>query len=365
MLIDRAEQQLSRFKRGEMRARELEEWVRPIRNAYLMYIGAGAVAAGGIISLFRSLPTIVRSIRSGLADFRQAAGGRASILRTERDLSMKFVGAGLVALVLAILVAPTLHMNVAGAVLIVIFGFLFVTVSSRLTGEIGSSSNPISGMTVATLLVTCLFFLLKGWTGPAYFVTALSVGAVVCIAASNGGTTSQDLKTGHLVGATPKYQQIAILMGTAVSALMLGPILLGLNDSATVYVPAAKVAPGLHAPAELKLRRTETLPRSQFKDNTNTFRVWHKHDLDGAPPEDYLGDVMGDLNSRRGRVEGLEPRGNAQAVRARVPLATMFGYATDLRSMTQGRATFTMQFDRYEEAPQSVAGEIVSAAQAT
>lgn len=263
-----------------------------IRNAYLMYIGAGAVAAGGIISLFRSLPTIVRSIRSGLTNFRNAAAGHSSLLRTERDLSMQFVAIGVVVLIVAILVAKPLHMNVAGAVLIVIFGFLFVTVSSRLTGEIGSSSNPISGMTVATLLVTCLFFLLKGWTGPAYFVTALTVGAVVCIAASNGGTTSQDLKTGFLVGATPRYQQIAILIGTTVSALVLGPILLGLNDSAAVYVPAARIAPSLRAPAESKLERTETLPRSHFKDAT-IFRVWHKPDEVGGPAGKYLVDDAG------------------------------------------------------------------------
>ena len=160
------------------------------------------------------------------------------------------MAAGILALILAILAAPSLHMNILGAVLIVVFGFLFVTVSSRLTGEIGSSSNPISGMTVATLLLTCLVFLIVGWTGGTYYVTALSVGGIVCVAASNAGATSQDLKTGFLVGATPKYQQIAILIGATVSALVLGPILLGLNNTATVYVPAAQVAPGLHAPAD-------------------------------------------------------------------------------------------------------------------
>ena len=133
--------------------------------------------------------------------------------------------------------------SLLGAFLIVAFGFLFVTVSSRLTGEIGSTSNPISGMTVATLLLTCLIFLLVGWTGPNYFVTALSIGGIVCIASSNGGTTSQDLKTGFLVGATPRLQQIAILIGALASALVLGPILLKLNDSYTVYVPAVTFAP--------------------------------------------------------------------------------------------------------------------------
>src|SRR4029077_11442371 len=134
-----------------------------------------------------------------------------------------------------------------------------VTVSSRLTGEIGSSSNPISGMTVATLLLTCLIFLVAGWTGTAYYVTALSVGGIVCVAASNGGSTSQDLKTGFLLGATPKYQQIAILIGAAASALALGPILLRLNTAGTVYVPAAQVAAGLHAPADVTLGATEKI----------------------------------------------------------------------------------------------------------
>ncbi|HET9528987.1 MAG TPA: OPT/YSL family transporter, partial [Blastocatellia bacterium] len=136
-----------------------------------------------------------------------------------------------------------LQYNIIGALLIVAFGFLFVTVSSRLTGEIGSSSNPISGMTVATLLLTCLIFLLIGWDTPAYYITALSIGGIVCIAASNGGTTSQDLKTGFLVGGTPRLQQIAILFGAGASALILGPILLSLNDAATVYVPRTTIEP--------------------------------------------------------------------------------------------------------------------------
>ena len=154
-------------------------------------------------------------------------------------------------------------MNLLGALLIVLFGFLFVTVSSRLTGEIGSSSNPISGMTVATLLLTCLIFLLLGWTGRRYYVTALSVGAIVCIAASNGGTTSQDLKTGFLVGATPRLQQIAILIGALASALLLGPILLKLNEAATVYVPgrAARAARRSRRRVDERARRERTPER--------------------------------------------------------------------------------------------------------
>ncbi|MEP6903276.1 MAG: oligopeptide transporter, OPT family [Actinomycetota bacterium] len=217
-----------------------------IRGAYILYIGAGAVATAGIISLFRSLPTIWSGLKSGLADLR--GGGTdvdgASLPRTDQDLSMKYVVIGVIALIAAIMLFPQLGLSVftnpivsfLGALLIIILGFLFVTVSSRLTGEVGSSSNPISGMTVATLLITCLVFLLLGWTAPnPYFVTALSIGGIVCIAASNGGTTSQDLKTGFLVGGTPRRQQIAILLGALASALVLGPILLLLNDNGTVY----------------------------------------------------------------------------------------------------------------------------------
>lgn len=210
-----------------------------IQADYILYIGAGAVAAGGVISLFRSLPVIWHGIKGGLADLRRGSGAKedeSKLPRTDQDLSIKFVIAGILALIVVITFVPALKMNLLGAILIIVFGFLFVTVSSRLTGEIGSSSNPISGMTVATLLFTCLVFLLVGWTAPdPYFVTALSIGGIVCIAASNGGTTSQDLKTGFWVGGTPKKQQIAILVGATASALLLGPILLELNKSGTVY----------------------------------------------------------------------------------------------------------------------------------
>src|ERR1700730_10171805 len=210
-----------------------------VRNAYVLYIGAGAVAAGGIISLFRSLPMVWHGIKGGFADLLGKHGPRENALRTDRDLSMRFVIIGCLAIIAVIMAVPQLNLrgNLLGAFLIVLFGFLFVTVSSRLTGEIGSSSNPISGMTVATLLLTCLVFLIVGWTGPHYFVTALSIGGIVCIAASNGGTTSQDLKTGFLVGSTPKFQQIAILFGALASALTLGSVLLFLNNAYTVYVP--------------------------------------------------------------------------------------------------------------------------------
>lgn len=203
---------------------------------YVLYIGAGAVAAGGIISLFQSLPTIFHGAKSGL---KSLLGKNDEVensgLRTEQDLPFSFVIIGTLLMVLGLWFAPALHINLLSAVMIVLFGFLFVTVSSRLTGEIGSSSNPISGMTVATLLLTCLIFLAVGWIGPEHRVGALSIAAVVCIAASNGGTTSQDLKTGFLVGATPKFQQIGLLIGALTSSIVIGYSLILLNDASTVY----------------------------------------------------------------------------------------------------------------------------------
>jgi putative OPT family oligopeptide transporter len=268
-----------------------------IRGAYILYIGAGAVAAGGLISLFQSLPTIWHGLKGGLRDIgigRSPGAGSTAVARTDRDLSMKFVGIGIIVLIAAVMLArEALHMNILGALLIIVFGFLFVTVSSRLTGEIGSSSNPISGMTVATLLFTCLIFLLVGWTGGTYYVTALSVGAIVCIAASQGGTTSQDLKTGFLLGATPKYQQIAILAGSLLSAFLLGPILLKLNDTATVYVPVAKVAPaGLQTDAS-KLAKREPLVGPQARDDANSYLVWQKTDEVGGPAGKYFVNASG------------------------------------------------------------------------
>ncbi|MGH7957971.1 MAG: OPT family oligopeptide transporter, partial [Opitutaceae bacterium] len=267
-----------------------------IYRAYILYIGAGAVAAGGVFSLVQALPTIVHGLRGGLADLglsrREAIG--EGVPRTDRDLPMKFVGIGIFVLIALIVIAPTLHMNLLGAVLVVVFGFVFVTVSSRLTGEIGSSSNPISGMTVATLLFTCLVFLLVGWKGGPYYVTALSIGGIVCIASSNGGTTSQDLKTGFLLGGTPKLQQYAILIGAFASALVLGPILLKLNDAATVYVPAAQAAPGLTTEVANLGADKQGLEGPQARDDSARYFVWHKTDGTGGPPGKYLVNERGE-----------------------------------------------------------------------
>ena len=262
-----------------------------IRAAYVLYIGAGAVTVGGLISLARSLPVMARSLRGGLGVALALTAGAAKP-RTEQDLPLPLVLAGVAALIVAITLAPSLHMNAVGAILIVAFGYLFVTVSARLTGEIGSSSNPVSGMTVATLLITSLIFLAVGWRGGSHYVTALTVGAIVCIAAANAGTTAQDLKTGHLLGSTPKAQQLAILAGALASALALGPILLKLNETATVYVPVAQVAPGLVTDST-RLEQRESLQGPQAATDSYTYRVWHKTDDLGGPAGKYLVDGAG------------------------------------------------------------------------
>jgi putative OPT family oligopeptide transporter len=194
-----------------------------IWSAYIRYIGAGAVLAAGLITLARTLPTIVKSAAEGLKDFGSREGAGTAV-RTDREISMKVVliGTLLVALFLTFAPGMPLQGNVLAAALIVVFGFFFSTVSSRITGLIGSSSNPISGMTIATLILTCLLFVALGWTGDAYGPVAICVGAVVCIAAANAGNTSQDLKTGYIVGATPLYQQLGLLIGVMVSALLIG-----------------------------------------------------------------------------------------------------------------------------------------------
>jgi putative OPT family oligopeptide transporter len=216
------------FKISEMSAAQL--W-----SAYIRYIGAGAVLAAGLITLSRTLPTIIASAREGLKDFGAGAGAGAR-LRTERDIPTVFVLGGSLLLALFLALAPGMPTqgNFLAAILVVIFGFLFVTVSSRITGLIGTSSNPISGMTIATLILTCLLFVAIGWTGDAYGPVAICVGAVVCIAAANAGGTSQDLKTGYLVGATPIYQQIGLVIGVVTSAFVIGWTTLYLHKVFTI-----------------------------------------------------------------------------------------------------------------------------------
>ena len=216
-----------------------------IWGAYIRYIGAGAVLAAGLITLARTLPTIISSAREGMKGFGDAAA-RAGQLRTERDIPMIAVLGGSLLLAVFLAVTPGLPTqgNVLAAILIVVFGFFFATVSSRITGLIGSSSNPISGMTIATLIITCILFVALGWTGDIYAPIALTIGALVCIAAANAGNTSQDLKTGYIVGATPLYQQVGLAIGVIVSAFVIGGTLLYMHrvfgiGSADVPAPQA------------------------------------------------------------------------------------------------------------------------------
>jgi len=198
---------------------------RAIYFAYVRQIGAGAVAAGGFITLLKTLPTIVSSFKGSIASLRGGTDG-GPVSRTNRDLSFGVVVGGSVVLVLIMSLLPFIPGTFGGrlllGVLIIVFGFFFVTVSSRIVGIIGSSSNPISGMTIATLMTTCLLFVALGWTEDIYQPMALCVGGMVCIAAANAGATSQDLKTGFLVGATPRNQQIGLIIGCVASAAVIG-----------------------------------------------------------------------------------------------------------------------------------------------
>ena len=204
-------------------------------SAYIRYTGAGAVLAAGLITLARTIPTIVSSFRESVKDFsaKGDAGGRA---RTEQDLPLTVVLGGTVLLAIFLAVAPRMPTqgNVLASLLVVVFGFFFVTVSSRIVGLIGSSSNPISGMTIATLILTCSIFIAVGWSGEWYSPVALCVGAVVAIAAANAGATSQDLKTGYIVGATPIYQQYGLVIGVIVSSLIIGYTTLYLHNVMTI-----------------------------------------------------------------------------------------------------------------------------------
>lgn len=199
-----------------------------IYYAFIRQIGAGAVAAGGIITLIKTIPTIAKSIRSSVASMKaENKAGTKETLRTDRDLSLKIVGLGslgLVALISALPIIPGegFFQRLLIGVLVVLFGALFVTVSSRIVGLIGSSNNPISGMTIATVMGTSLIFLSLGWTGKAFEPLVLVVGSMICIAAANAGATSQDLKSGYIVGATPRNQQIALFVGAIVSSIVIG-----------------------------------------------------------------------------------------------------------------------------------------------
>lgn len=255
-------------------------------SRYIYYIGAGAVTTAGLISLLRALPTIGQALVAGLGDFTGAKSARGGARRTERDLPMGIVVVGTVILAIAMVLLPQIGINAVGAILAIFFGFLFVTVSSRITGQIGSSSNPISGMTVATVLLTAIIFLAVGWTGVEHRVLALSIGGVVCIAAAVAGATSQDLKTGYLVGATPRRQQIGLLFGVTTSAILIGGTIHFLNAAKTTIV--AKDFPGVQMD-KIDSGVTRTV-------RGVTYRVGHLYEQTGmAPAGKYLVDEAGTI----------------------------------------------------------------------
>lgn len=212
--------------------------------AYIKPIGAGAVATAGLFTLGRTVPTIVRALRTSIRQLRQEKGERPAAIRTEEELpgTVIFGGSFLLVLVVWGLIAVRINPghvggNLIAAILVVVFGFLFVTVSARIVGLIGASANPISGMTIATLMLTALLFVAAGWTSGAYPAVAISIGGIVCIAAAVGGATSQSLKTGFLVGATPRRAEIAMIVGALTSVLVVGFTLVLLNRAYTRVQP--------------------------------------------------------------------------------------------------------------------------------
>jgi putative OPT family oligopeptide transporter len=253
--------------------------------AYIKPMGAGAVAAAGLITLLKTLPTIFGALTSGFKNMRPgAADAKAKPVRTEDDLSMSVVLIGSLLIVACMFIflefkpVPGAYVswaaNLSASLLVVVFGFLFVTVSSRIVGLVGSSASPVSGMTIATLMATCAIFLVKGWTSPAFGALAITIGGVVCIAASNSGDTSQDLKTGYIVGSTPRLQQIALMIGVVVSTIVIG-FTLNLMNSGLQEFHAASQPWDIHAahPGVSIESKVQGLPaeiRVEAPDHTTT-----------------------------------------------------------------------------------------------
>lgn len=262
-----------------------------VRANYIFYIGAGAVASAGILALARSMPTILSAFRSGFHDLRSSMGETTVKLRTDLDLPIWVTVAGALGLALVLAFLPQVGVNLLGALLIVVFGFFFVTVSSRITGEIGSSANPISGMTIAALIGTTLIFLMIGWTGVDHRVGAISIAAVIAVAVANGGNTSQDLKTGYLVGSTPRSQQIAIMIGAVASAMVIGWTLLLLNSTYTNIVPESHPGVVLQASTPGSADRTVTTLGETMAHDGRTWEVVRVNvPTEGVVPGKYLVD---------------------------------------------------------------------------
>jgi putative OPT family oligopeptide transporter len=283
---------------------------------YIRYIGAGAVAAGGIVNLLRAMPTIIDSFRASFRDLRRSGlGSEGAAVRTERDIPITFVLVGSVLLALAMTLVPQLRVNLLSAGLIVLFGFFFSVVASRITGELGSSSCPISGMAIATLMGTCALFVFLGWTGHGHTAVALAVGAVVCIAASNAATTSQDLKTGFLVGATPWKQQVALIVGVLATVFVVGETVLFINRSFTTVKPST---------LETALGRDAAAPVQQGPDRAS-YRLRRVRGVEGIPNGTYLADEAGAI--RYEVVEGIGSE-KASAPQARLMSLVIDGILT-------------------------------------
>jgi uncharacterized oligopeptide transporter (OPT) family protein len=217
-------------------------------RSYIRPMGAGAVAAAGLITLLRTLPTIISALTAGMKDVRvDGAGTAEATSRVDRDTPMRWVVLGSALIIVMMWILLTFHpmqgaatrwyQNLFAGIFVVVFGFLFVTVAGRISGLLGNSSNPISGMSIATLMATCAVFFVAGWTAPNYAVLALMIGGVVCIAAAIAGATSQDLKTGYLVGATPFWQQMGLLVGVTISTVAIGATLNLMNKGLEKYIP--------------------------------------------------------------------------------------------------------------------------------
>jgi putative OPT family oligopeptide transporter len=252
-------------------------------ESYIRPMGAGAVAMAGLITLMKTMPTIVNALRSGVKDIRTQQAGTEAGGRLERDIAMKWVVLGSLAIIAVMWLMLTFNPiagartsgfeNIVASLFVVIFGFLFVTVSSRICGLIGTSANPVSGMTIATLMATCAMFLAMGWTAPAYSALAITIGGVVCVAAANAGATSQDLKTGFLIGATPYRQQWALMIGVMVSVFVIGGTLMLMNFGLSEFRPFQRALDIEKVRAEQSLRGAAVRVEKELDDpHPQTYR---------------------------------------------------------------------------------------------
>jgi len=281
--------------------------------SYIRPMGAGAVAAAGLITLFKTLPTIIAALKAGAKDLAAGAKGAMAQRRTEQDLPLKWalIGAGVLLLLMWAMLTfypvtganTTVLNNFVAALLVIIFGFLFVTVSSRITGLIGTSSTPISGMAIATLMATCAMFLMMGWTAPAFFALAITIGGVVCIASANAGNTSQDLKTGFLVRATPSKQQIALAIGVLISVFAIGGTLIGMDKAmeqfkeANIPLDLSKLPPGVSVNQNQKFEHASVKLAGGGEHSTQGMLLINALNSPNVPDGDYL------YNPQSGKIE--------------------------------------------------------------